>query len=582
MYTRTMRSPIRTLTLLFCGAALLVGVVGCDSGGDTGVEPSGNELNTAQYIQNTADFSTLSAALDAAGMAETLAGDGPFTVFAPRNAAFGGVDVDDLTGNSSLLTKVLNHHVVEGDVSFSSIEDGQTLETLGGTTLTFSVADDGTVTVNGGITVSPSGVQTTNGRVHPLSGGVLLDVATIAERVQVTSATSALQARLEDQGLMSALSSGTLTVFAPSDAALGTIDAETLDNNSALENRILTYHVVAGQNLRAADIGENMSVETLEGTSLALNAGSGGVTINGRSVLSTPDITASNGTIHLIDGTLLGSANLAQRAALTPATSTLQALVETAGLDGSNNLGDESGSKYTVFAPANSALMGLDAEQLTGDMALLQKTLTYHVVPGEVRAADLSDGMTATTLQGDDVQIRLPASGPMVNKANIVATDIKARNGVIHLIDGPLLEASTVGERIDLMSKYSVLEQLLRDTDRRSLLDETDSSSPNAAPFTVFAPTNAAFDAIDTSGLSASQVGDILDYHLILDAAVMSGDISNGQRVATREGSELFFGVSDGTVTINNDATVTAPDFRSTQNGVLHEIDRVLMPPSGN
>ena len=360
MYTRTMRSPIRTLTLLFCGAAVLVGLVGCDSGGDAGVEPSGDELNTAQYVQNTADFSTLSAALNAAGMAETLAGDGPFTVFAPRNSAFGGVDVDDLTGNSSLLTKVLNHHVVEGNIDFSSIEDGQTAETLAGTTLTFAVAEDGTVTVNGGITVSPSGARTTNGRVHPLSG-VMLDVTTIAERVQVTSATSALQARLEDQGLMSALSSGTLTVFAPSDAALGAVDTEALDNNSALEDRILTYHVVAGQNLRAADIGEDMNVETLEGTSLALNAGSGGVTINGRSVLSTPDITASNGTIHLIDGALLGSANLAQRAALTPATSTLESLVKTAGLDGSNGLGDESGSKYTVFAPANSALMGLDA-----------------------------------------------------------------------------------------------------------------------------------------------------------------------------------------------------------------------------
>jgi uncharacterized surface protein with fasciclin (FAS1) repeats len=581
MYTRTLRSPIRSLALLVCGAALLVGLAGCDSGGETGVEPSDTELNTAQYVQNNSTFSTLASALNAAGLAETLTGDGPFTVFAPRNSAFDGLDLDDLTGNSSLLTKVLEHHVVAQDIAFSSIEDGQTVETIGGTTLTFAVADDGTVTVNGGITVSPSGANPTNGRVHPL-GGVMVDVATIAERVQVTAATSALQARLEDQGLMSALSSGTLTVFAPTDAALGTIDAEELDNNSDLETRILTYHVVAGQNLRAADIGEDMSVETLEGTSLALNAGAGGVTLNGRSVLSTPNITASNGTIHLIDGALLGSANLAQRAALTPATSTLESLVETAGLDGSNALGDESGNQYTVFAPVNEALMGLDADQLTGDMALLRKTLTYHVVPGEVQATDLSDDMTATTLQGDDVQIRLLESGPMVNRANIVDTNIKARNGVIHLIDGPLLEASTVGERIDLMSKYSVLEQLLRDTGRRSLLDETNSSSPDAAPFTVFAPTNTAFDAIDTSGLSASEVGDILDYHLITDAAVMSGDISNGQRVETREGSELFFGVAGGTVTINNDATVTAPDFRSTQNGVLHEIDQVLMLPSGN
>lgn len=580
MHTRTLRSPLRSLALLVCGAALLVGLAGCDSGGETGVEPSNTELNTAQYLQNNSNFSTLASALNAAGMAETLAGDGPYTVFAPQNSAFDGLDLDDLTGNSSLLTKVLNHHVVEGDIAFSSIEDGQTLETIGGTTLTFSVADDGTVTVNGGITVSSSGANPTNGRVHPL-GGVMVDVATIAERVQITAATSGLQARLEDQGLMSALSSGTLTVFAPTNAALGTIDAEELDNNSDLEDRILTYHVVAGQNLRAGDIGENMTVESLEGTELTLNAGAGGVTINGRDLISTADVTASNGTIHLIDAPLLGSANLAQRTALTPATSTLETLVETAGLDGSNALGDESGDKYTVFAPVNSALTGLDADQLTGDSELLEKTLTYHVLPGAVRAADLSDGMTATTVQGDPVTIRLPSgAAPMVNRANIVATDIKARNGVIHLIDGPLLEASTVGERIDLMSKYSVLEQLLRDTDRRSLLDETEGTLPNEAPFTVFVPTNAAFDAIDTSGLSSSEIGDILDYHLITDASIMSGDISNGQRVETREGSELFFGVGDGTVTINNDATVTAPDLRSTQNGVAHEIDSVLMPPS--
>ena len=225
---------------------------------------------------------------------------------------------------------------------------------------------------------------------------------------------------------------------------------------------------------------------------------------------------------------------------------------------------------------------GLDTDRFAGDTPLLEKTLTYHVLPNAVRAADLTDGMTATTLQGDDVQIRLPDSGPMVNKAALVTTDIPTRNGVIHLIDGPLLEASTVGERIDLASKYSVLEQLLRDTGRRSLLDETDGTLPGEAPFTVFAPTNAAFDALDTSGLSSSEIGDLLDYHLVTNTTIMSGDISNGQRVEIREGSELFFGLSDGTVMINNDATVTVPDQRSTQNGVVHEIDRVLTPPSGN
>jgi transforming growth factor-beta-induced protein len=570
-----MRSLIRPFTLLACGA-LLVGLVGCDSGGETGVTPSDNELNTAEYLQNTSDFSTLTAAVEAAGASETLTNADEVTVFAPQNAAFDGLEVGALTGDSDLLDKVLNHHVVDEDISFSSIEDGQTVETLAGTELTFSVSEDGTVTVNGGITVASSGVSTTNGRVHPI-GGVMLDVATVAERVRVTSSTSGLEAQLRSAELLGALSSAdqTFTVFAPSNSALGAIDTTDLNNDADLRARVLGYHVVPGQSLQAGDIGDDFSAQTLEGTPLTFDL------LDGLGVVSTANVPASNGTIHVIDRTLLASTNIAQRAALTPATSTLDSLVQEAGLDGSNALGDDDGT-FTVFAPTNGALSGLDADRFDGDAALLEKTLTYHVLPNEVPSGDLTDGMSATTLQGDDVQIRLPDSGPMVNTAAIVATDIPTRNGVIHLIDGPLLEASTVGERIDLASKYSVLEQLLRDTNRRGLLDETEGTLPSEAPFTVFAPTNAAFDAIDTSGLSASEVGDLLDYHLVTNAAIMSDDISNGQRVETREGSELFFGVSGGSVTINNDATVTVPDQRSTQNGVVHEIDRVLMPPSGN
>lgn len=96
---------------------------------------------------------------------------------------------------------------------------------------------------------------------------------------------------------------------------------------------------------------------------------------------------------------------------------------------------------FTVFAPVNAAFAALPAETLdavAGDPALLNKVLTHHVVAGEVMAADLVDGMSVTTLSGQDITIDL-SMGAKVNGATVIAADLKAGNGVVHVIDGVLL-----------------------------------------------------------------------------------------------------------------------------------------------
>lgn len=124
--------------------------------------------------------------------------------------------------------------------------------------------------------------------------------------------------------------------------------------------------------------------------------------------------------------------------------STLVAAVGAAGLVGSIDSCDDG--PVTVFAPTNEAFaaaltkLGLTAEQLLADKATLTSVLTYHVVPGKVDAAAVVGLTKATTLNGKDIAISVSGSSVKLNgTVNVIATDIMACNGIIHVIDGVLL-----------------------------------------------------------------------------------------------------------------------------------------------
>jgi uncharacterized surface protein with fasciclin (FAS1) repeats len=117
---------------------------------------------------------------------------------------------------------------------------------------------------------------------------------------------------------------------------------------------------------------------------------------------------------------------------------TLVAAVEAAGLV--ETLSGEG--PFTVFAPTDEAFAALPegtVEGLLADPEALAAILTYHVVPGAVMSGDLSDGMTATTVNGADITISIDGSTVMVNDATVAAADIEASNGVIHVIDAVIL-----------------------------------------------------------------------------------------------------------------------------------------------
>jgi uncharacterized surface protein with fasciclin (FAS1) repeats len=160
--------------------------------------------------------------------------------------------------------------------------------------------------------------------------------------------------------------------------------------------------------------------------------------VNGVSIIET-DIVVENGVIHLIDGVLLENLDIVDVAVLN-GFDTLVGAVQAAGLEGALR-SDNSGAGFTVFAPTNEAFAALPA--IPSDPAVLSEILLYHVIGGEVRSTDLSDGLVAPTLQGASFTVRLPELGPRIegatNEVEIIVTDVEAANGVIHVIDAVLL-----------------------------------------------------------------------------------------------------------------------------------------------
>ena len=291
--------------------------------------------------------------------------------------------------------------------------------------------------------------------------------------------------------------------------------------------------------------------------------------------------------------------------------STLVSLVQEAGLVEALQAGSALGD-VTVFAPTNDAFAKVPKEvvdALLADKALLTSVLTYHVVPGKVMSTDLSDGLQAKTAQGEELTFKIADGKVAVNDANVVTADIAASNGVIHVIDSVLvpqsvLDALAAGAEatpeamadapaapeaaaaempttdiVDTAAAAGSFNRLLAAAEAAGLVD----ALKGEGPLTVFAPTDEAFAAIPEGTLAAllsdptGDLKDILLYHVV-PGAVMSSDLTDGGSANTLQGAPVTFTVGDGKVAVN-DANVVTPDIK-TSNGVIHVIDKVLLPPA--
>ena len=381
---------------------------------------------------------------------------------------------------------------------------------------------------------------------------------TITELAAGEGSLSTLVDALQQAGLDDDLSAeGPFTVFAPANSAFENIDAGELTGDDELLQEVLTYHVVAGQEIAAGDISDGQTVETLEGDTLRFSVDNGTVRVNG-AVVQTPNLQASNGIVHVVDRVLLETVDAVDRAILTPDLATAAQAISAAGL------GDalRADGPFTIFAPVNSAFDGLETSALVSDQQLLTSVLQYHVVSGQrVTSDQITNDTDPQTLEGSTLDLQVSNGTVTVNGIPVSTADIQTENAVIHLIDGVLLQRINAVQRATISSDFTVLADLVG---RANLADALSGPGPDGMDgITVFAPTNeallAALDSNDDGEISDSEapsnLSDILQYHVV-DDVYFAADVPTSETpLETLEGSDVTVVRSGSDVTINPNAS---------------------------
>ncbi len=423
---------------------------------------------------------------------------------------------------------------------------------------------------------------------------------------------SVLVAAVQKAGLAATLSdpSKKFTVFAPRNAAFTALLTQLgitngLDGLSADQLKpILLYHVL-GAEVRAAAATTaaqaNQKVDALGGK-VQLSLDGTTIKLDARAAVVAADVSASNGVIHVIDAVLLPSitdiattdarfSSLA--AALTLADTATPSPGLVAALDN-----DASATGFTVFAPVNdgftalvTALKGADNGASTGITALssfrpdqLIPVLGYHVIPSKVLAASVPATGDVDTL-GGKVAVTRAGATVTVDGVTVVIADVLASNGVIHAVGSVLVPSIT--DVVTTSPSLSSLKGAVLAADGASGTTPKVAAALNGpAPFTLFAPTNAAFTALGTAP-SGQALTNVLLYHAAPGAPVYAATalgltqplavttaLTGKTFAVNAEGTPKGVTVADGTTTKAKVVTVNL----FTSNGVIHLVDKVLIP----
>ena len=601
MKMQEIKNPLKT-TFLSLGMTVLVGFMvilsSCSDDDTIEMEPQ-NIVEVA--VEN--GYTTLAAALVETGLDDDLAGSGPFTVFAPTDEAFAdlGITASNVDQVENL-EEILLYHVVSGNITSTDLSTGN-ITTLNGEGISI---DAGNLTVNGISIAEPFDVEASNGIIHTINGVLLPPAPSIIETAAATPSLSILYnliAKYPD--IVNTLSGdGPFTVFAPTDQAftnlLAVIGQADINNvPDAVVMRILQYHVIPGAVLSAGDLSDGQSASTaLSSTDEVTVSIDGSTVMINNATVTSADIMASNGIVHIVDAVLAPALEtsiintIVEPAYFSKDFSILTAAVVEADLVGT--LIDPAAS-FTLFAPNDAAFEAAGITSFEGiDLA---SVLTYHVLGSEVFASDLPStvgGFAAAvpSLNGD-LYLTNNDNGVFLNGNSqiVVATntdgDLDYDNGVVHVINRTLVPASV--DIIDIATSAGF-------TDLAAALTEADlvTALQGDGPFTVFAPTNEAFQTLyDALGENINgpedvdpQLGDgtlaaILTYHVISER-VFSSDLTDGLNAPTLQGETITVNI-DGSVILTDkdpdvaDPTVTGTDVLGT-NGIVHIIDGVLLP----
>ena len=249
----------------------------------------------------------------------------------------------------------------------------------------------------------------------------------------------------------------------------------------------------------------------------------------------------------------------------------------------------DSNSTLTVFAPNNTAFTNLLTALGKSNLdevptPLLRQLIEYHIVGSTVLSTQLTNGPVQTLLTGESVTVDI-TSGVKINTSNVILADLVASNGVIHAIDAVLLPSfvtnalGTISDVFLFDNDYTILTEALQTA---GLLDVLSTSTTDG--YTLFAPSNDAFIAAGITsldGLDAATLTPILLYH-VLGATVLSTELpADGVAQTLSNDENIYLGYLTSSVLVNGLTQITEVDIERS-NGVVHKINRTLVPPAPN
>ena len=383
---------------------------------------------------STGSHDSLVAALSHVGLADTLAGEGPFTVFAPTDQAFtdAGIDLSsfDTDSENQTLVDILTYHVVSGKVMSSGLSDSTTTDALNGDKLAFTVNTE-EVKVNGA-KVTGADVETSNGVIHVIDK-VLMPSTDVF--VGDGSMTSPFYQFFTDSAGTNAMTEIDITK---------NYKFQRLNNPSTHPFYISDSGYATEASAELLIAGDGSITEGISNDE--------SFTVFFRNGFTVEDTLSYFCTVHssmFADFTLTSSAVPGDIPTVASSTGIHTALV--AALSQADLVATlEGDGPFTVFAPTDDAFTAAGINLSTFDtdeeIATLADILTYHVVSGKVMSSDLTDGMTATAVNTDSLTFTVNDDGVKVNDATVILADVKASNGVIHVVDKVLMPPADVVE----------------------------------------------------------------------------------------------------------------------------------------
>jgi transforming growth factor-beta-induced protein len=409
----------------------------------------------------------------------------------------------------------------------------------------------------------------------------------VVDRLKQDGRFTTLLTAVELAGLTDTLKSGgPFTVFAPTDDAFAALPAGTLDalvqDIPTLKN-ILLYHVL-GRRDSSFELLVKSTAKTLQGNPVLVVSEHGRVKVN-QATVTRANVWASNGLIHVINSVLLPPQDAIEVKSMVDVLKldgrfkTLLAALDAAGLTDTV----ASAPALTLFAPTDDAFGALPpgtVESLLADTDALKNVLLYHVLGEKRGAIELVAARQAQTLQESTVSIQLRDWKVFINDAPVLNANVNTPNGFIHTLGKVLLPPAAPADLVEVLTKDGRFKTLLAAVEAADLVDVLKTGGP----FTLFAPTDDAFGALPAGTVEAlladpDALKNVLLYHLVSGESSL-GELREQREVATLQGDTVSVrGWYKGKATFINRSLVIKGDVDG-GNGVIHVINRVLLPPA--